>query len=463
MKQNKLSNKIVRVALYIRVSTQEQVREGYSLKSQQQRLTEYCNDKGYKIIELYADEGKTARAKLKNRKALLKLAEDATNNHFDRVVFWRLDRWFRNVADYYKIQEVLENNNVDWECSDEEYNTTTSNGRLMLNMKLSINQNESDQTSDRIKFNFEQMIKNGNPIQGAHCFPLGFKIVGEKKQKRIVHDETTEHIVYDMFDKIEMFGSIRKTLIYINSIYNLEILYDSMCGYFKSTFYYGSYRKNNNYCEPYITKERWDNIQNIIKKNTKHSKKRYDYIFSGLIKCNCCNRNMSGFILKTTKPKYNKSYEYPYYRCNYHYNSKLCKNSHTISENQLENWLIKNLKTELNKYIISINSIDNKKIKESINTEKLEKKLDRLNELYIDGRIDKEKYNKEYDHINEIIATTKKSKQKKRDLKPYYEILNKPFIDIYNQLNNAGKRAFWLKFINYIEKDEKDNFKIFFK
>ena len=130
-------NEIKNVALYIRVSTEEQVKHGYSLQAQKERLLEYCKSHNYKVVDIYADEGKSARSKLKSRTELQRLINDVEKHKFDLIVFWRLDRWFRNVADYYKVQEILEKNKVDWECSDEEYNTTTSNGRLHLNIKLS--------------------------------------------------------------------------------------------------------------------------------------------------------------------------------------------------------------------------------------------------------------------------------------------------------------------------------------
>ena len=100
MKNNKNNelDKIIRVALYIRVSSEEQKRKGYSIDSQTKRLTDFAKEKGYKIVEVYADEGKTARCKLSSRKELLRLLEDAKINKFDRIIFWRLDRWFRNVA-----------------------------------------------------------------------------------------------------------------------------------------------------------------------------------------------------------------------------------------------------------------------------------------------------------------------------------------------------------------------------
>lgn len=460
-------NKVIRVAIYIRVSTEEQVRHGYSLQSQKERLTEYCNQHKYKIIGYYADEGKTARSKLKNRKELLRLIEDAKESKFDRIVFWRLDRWFRNIADYYKIQEVLDQHKIDWECSDEEYNTTTSNGRLHLNIKLSIAQNESDQTSDRIKFNFANMVKNKRVIVGSQGMPLGYTIGGTEKEKRMIKDPKTEHIAKDMLEHIKKSGAIRQTLLYINEKYNLTICYDSMRHYLMNTKYYGYYRGVENYCEPYITKEEFEEIQSIVRRNNKMNK-RYDYIFSGLLKCPICGCRLAGFTVKITNRNGKKvDYKYPSYRCNHTYNDKLCTYRKRMVESTIEKFLLDNIADILKSKIIEIESVTSKEEKKkNIDITKIEQKLDRLNDLYIEGKISKDKYDTEYQKINEQLDTAKQnnqSSQQKRDLRRYKEFLNSDILSIYDKLNNRSKRMFWAKYIDYIEKDLNDQYHVHLK
>ena len=141
-----------KAALYIRVSTDEQAKHGFSLGEQQHDLERYASKHNYAVVDIYADEGNTARKSLGKRKELQRLLDDVRAGHIDIILMKCLDRWFRNIADYYKVQEILDAYGVEWECTQEEYNTTTTNGRLMLNLKLSIAQNESDQTSDRIKY-----------------------------------------------------------------------------------------------------------------------------------------------------------------------------------------------------------------------------------------------------------------------------------------------------------------------
>lgn len=458
----KNNEKILRAALYIRVSSEEQVRHGYSLSSQRQRLNEYCKEKKYKIVDIYADEGKSARTKLRNRKELLRLVGDVKENKIDRIIFWRLDRWFRNIADYYKVQDILDKYNVDWECTDEEYNTTTSNGRLHLNIKLSIAQNESDQTSDRIKFNFSRMIKNGNVIVGKQGMPLGYTVAGEKKQKRMIKDEETEKIAEDMWNNIKTTGSIRKTLFYINNQYNLNICYDSMRHYFLNTKYYGYYKGVENYCPAYITKEDFDYVQSIIKNNYKCNK-RHDYIFSGLLLCPICNRKLAGFTSICIKKDTSKRFKYPSYRCNYRYSYHQCTYSKRPVETTIETFLLNNIKKEINKFVVeSKEIIEKKEIKQAININKLQAKLERLNDLYIEGRISKEKYDKEYENINTQI----KEHDVKKEVKNYTKLeklLQTDITSLYNKLTNINKRNFWASFIEYIIIKENGEYEIHFK
>lgn len=466
-----VSDKIIRVVLYIRVSTEEQAKHGYSIESQLNRLKEYCKEQGYKIVAIYIDEGKTARTKLKNRKELLQLVEDAKLDKFDRVIVWRLDRWFRNVADYYEVQRVLEAHNVDWECSDEEYDTYTSNGRLYLNVKLSIAQNESDQTGDRIKFNFGNMIKNKRPIYGSQCLPLGLIVKGDKKDKRVVIDEDTKGIVYDMFDKIEMTGSIRKTLSYINKKYNLSIHYDSMRKYLRNSLYYGFYKGVYNYCEAYISEERYMKIQDLIRNNNKDNKKQYDYIFTGLVKCKDCGTLMSGCTHRSihkNKDGTKRVYKSAYYRCNKCWGSQICTNKKLANQNKLEKWVLEHFENELKNYIITLKALNDKpvnNVKYSLkNRDKLLSKLDRLNELYIDGKITKEKYDKDYNQYKKEIDIIENHKEELRDISKYENMLDSfNGMDIYNKLDDVHKNLFWKRYIEYIEQDEESLYKIIFK
>ena len=132
------------------------------------------------VVDRYIDAGTTARKKLKNRKEFQRMLEDVQANKIDVILFIKLDRWFRSVADYYEVQKILNAHNVTWKCTQEFYDTTTANGRLNLNIKLSIAQDEADRTSERIKFVQHNKVKNGEVISGS--LPYGLLI--ERKKNR---------------------------------------------------------------------------------------------------------------------------------------------------------------------------------------------------------------------------------------------------------------------------------------
>ena len=95
------------------------------------------------------------------------------------LLFARLDRWFRSVADYYKVMEILQAHNCDWKTTDEEYDTTTANGRLYINVKLSIAQNEADIDGERIDVVFDSKIAHCNVVSGSA--PFGLRVNEENR------------------------------------------------------------------------------------------------------------------------------------------------------------------------------------------------------------------------------------------------------------------------------------------
>ena len=459
--------KVIRAGIYIRVSTEEQAKHGYSIESQKSRLKAWAKEHNYIIVNVYADEGKSARTKLSNRKELLKLLKDVEEDKIDRIIIWRLDRWFRNVADYYRVQDILDKHKVDWECSDEEYNTTTSNGRLYLNIKLSIAQNESDQTSDRIRFNFDNMVKNKRPISGA--MPVGYKIVGEGRDKRVVKDPDLEQFAIDMFDKYEETMSFRKVTEYLNLNYpQRPIGFERVKRHLKNTMYYGCYRDVEDYCEPYISKERWQKINDLIAKNKrKYTRTDYVFIFSGLIKCYKCGRRMSGSMVHSRRVR-TEDVKTPTYKCAKHYYDTQCPNNHTITERLLEEWLKDNFLKQLNEYVVKIEDVQNEDESQDVSKviHKLEIRKERLNELYLDNRISREKYETEYQTIVSDLEmyNEKATDDQKRDLSKYHKLLNnKNVLELYDKLNNENKKTFWYEYIDYIEQDDDKKYIIFFK
>ena len=133
---NKTELVVERVVCYIRVSTQEQKLHGLSLDAQRDTLSRYAKLHGLKIVDWYEDEGVSGRKLIRRRPALQRMLKDAELNKFDRIIFIKLDRYFRSVAEYHECQKILETHKVLWTATEEKYDLTTANGRAFVNMKL---------------------------------------------------------------------------------------------------------------------------------------------------------------------------------------------------------------------------------------------------------------------------------------------------------------------------------------
>ena len=253
MKKKEAAASLVRVALYIRVSGEEQKMHGLSLEAQQERLEKFARERGWLISGIYIDAAKTARKHLHKRTEFQRMIEAVKRNEVDILLFCRLDRWFRSVADYYKVMEILQAHNCEWLTTDEEYDTTTANGRLYINVKLSIAQNEADIDGERIDVVFDSKIAHGTVVSG-NC-PFGFR-VNEEKRLEILPDEAD--IVRDAFNRYEATVSQRGTIKYIRERYGVNWCDATFRRMLHEKLYTGVYdgggRVNENFCPAIISR-----------------------------------------------------------------------------------------------------------------------------------------------------------------------------------------------------------------
>ena len=266
----------MKVACYVRVSSEEQKIHGYSLDAQREKLTAYAHDHNYEIIDWYCDEGVSGRKLIKNRPELQRMIIDGEQGKFQKIIFIKLDRFFRSVAEYHECMKRL--NNMEWTATEEQYDMSTAQGRMLVNMKLTIAELEADQTGERIKLVNEYKVKQGQAIYGERALPFGYTTQKIDGIKRVVKSDKKE-IVIDMINFYRQCESIGKTSAYMFEKY--KISYDVVLGFFKSSIICGCYRDNYNFNEPYISIEEFNRIQENIKRNCRYSsiKKRW-YIVS---------------------------------------------------------------------------------------------------------------------------------------------------------------------------------------
>lgn len=430
--------KIIRVVYYIRVSTEEQKLHGLSLSAQRMKLDEYAKEHDYKFIRAYVDEGVSGRKPIRKRPALQRMLKDSALNEFDLIIFIKLDRYFRSVAEYHECQKILDTFNISWTATEEKYDLTTANGRAFINMKLTIAELEADQGGERIKLVNDYKVKEGYALSGAQ--PFGWTLKKDGNHSRVVRDPKYEAIVYEALDHLETFRSVKRTIFYIYDKYDLAFTYKVLRNTFDTTYLYGYYRGNFNYCEPYITKERYDKIQAILKNNIREVKTRRIYLFSNLITCGGCGARMTGNYTM------GKKHEYLYYRCNAGSHNKKCSNKGSIYENVLERYVLDHLKSDLETFIIETESKAKTKNKTDTPAQikKLKNEMDRLNLMFQKNRISIDKYDDEYEKLEAKLKEFESiKKDDTKDISPLKQILNTDILSIYESLDRLHKRTFW--------------------
>lgn len=431
-------------AAYIRVSTTEQKLHGLSLDAQRDTLKRYAETHGLKIVEWYEDEGISGRKEVRKRPALQRMMNDAEKDLFTRIIFIKLDRYFRSVGEYYACQKILDKHHILWSATNEDYDLTTATGRLLVSQKLAIAEYEADNTSERIKLVNEYKVRNGQPLTGS--MPLGFKISKTDSGKRIIIDKETEHIVRDAINYYISHQALNTTLRYINSTYGLSMTHLSLKTLFQNTMLYGSYRGNDNYCDAYIDKVTFDNMQSTLNKNIKKAPTNRIYLFTGLIKCPVCGNNMaaraSGYKLR-----------YFYYRCRQRTFHR-CDYRRELREENVEEYLLNTLDERMNYYVTSVGLSD-------VDTRYQDpdptmKEIARLNKMFQKGRISEKAYDREYAILEQQLKeiSLKNKEVGKRDVNRYIELLKSDWKSVYSSLDREHKRSFWRQVIKEIHIDE---------
>lgn len=437
---------MLRVALYIRVSTEEQALHGDSIEAQKQALIEYAQRNQHKIVDYYIDDGFTATS-LK-RPSLQRLLKDVQENKIDLIIFTKIDRWSRGVRNYYKIQDVLDNHKVNWKTIFENYDTSTAAGQLHINIMLSVAENEAAVTSERIKVVFKNKIKNKEVITGK--VPKGYKI----ENKKLVIDKETINIVESIFSHFEIHQSKRSTMNFIRDELGVNLSYKTISNILSNSLYKGEYRGIVNYCPAIIDKKRFDKIQTILKRNISTNTSNRIYLFSSLLVCSHCNHNLGGF-----NTKHNEKFFFNY-RCNYNFYRKLCDNNRCISEKKIEKKIIEQFKIQLHEYIVDYEVKKKNKPKKSNKTE-IENKIKKLNDLYINDFISLEEYKEKHEFYKSKIIEDE-CPQDEFNIEYYKEMLNIDFKETYMNLDREDKRAFWRSFIKEIKIDHECNVKLKF-
>lgn len=386
----------------MRVSTEDQAREGFSLPEQKERLETFCKFKGYEIIDYYQDAGISAKTG-NHRPEFERLKDDIKAKKINTIVALKLDRITRSIYDWENLITFLDENDAYLDCANDEINTTTANGKMISRLLMSVSQNEIERTSERTRVGLAGAIKCGHI---PHIAPLGYK----HEDKRLVIDYSTKDTVVRIFDLYYNGYSYQK----ISNLFNEEkilekdnwrdstiqtILENEI---YKGDFVHGKRTKSPTYyedvVEPIISKEMWADCQVQKKKNSRSYQRTLTYLYLQKLKCPKCNRILGG---KATTKKNGKTYFY--YYCN---NCKVQFKENVINE-YFEQFI-----DELTEYDSVVNQFFLPMIKQKFDEpkEQLEKeinnqrnKLERIKKTYVNGAFELEEYKEEKKIVENAI------------------------------------------------------------
>ena len=405
------------------------------------------------VYDLYADKGKSANKALSKRTELNRMLHDAELKKFDCILFKDITRWSRNSAQYYAVQDRLDKAGVYWLAVEQPYlETKTPTGRFQVTVMLGTAQLESENTSQRIKFVMANRVMQGGAINGSDKLPLGYRVDDSTGTKKVVKDEQTAPIVEDLFNHYRKHRNQHELGRYLKDQYGITIWQPNLSKLLHNTMYYGEYRGNPNYCEPYLTKSEWDAIQRIKPVYAKQTHNNL-YLFRGLLRCPECGRTMSARMKQTGRI---------YYACQYHLEYHQCGYTKQHRQDRIEAFLLERIKPELDAYREKPKMKLPKKDKCEKQQRSLLAKLERLKNLYIDGDISKEIYVEKRDKVK-IELERIRADHAELDYDKLNAILNSGWRSLYDRIDPEDKAHFWRTILHHIEIKPDGTYKPWFR
>ena len=380
--------------LYMRVSTEDQAREGFSLPEQKERLEAYCKFKGFVIKDYYTDAGISAKTG-NYRPEFERLKEDIKSKKINTIIALKQDRITRSIFDWEELMRFLEENDAYLDCVNDDINTTNANGKMVSRILMSVSQQEIERTSERTKVGLAGAIKQGHI---PHQAPLGYK----HENKKLVIDHLTKDVVIRIFELYHKGMSYQK----ISTLFNKEqvlgktnwrdssivaILENEI---YKGDFVHGKRTKHPTYyenvVEPIVSKEMWEECQVQKKKNSKSYQRTLTYLFLQKLRCPKCNRILGG---KATQKKNGNIYYYYYcHDCKINFKESLVEEYFNDFVNELVEY-----DSVVNQFFLPMikQKFDEpqEELKKDINKQK--DKLERIKRAYINGVFNLEEYNDE--------------------------------------------------------------------
>jgi len=350
-------------AIYIRVSTEDQAKEGYSLEVQREYLEAFAMREGYGIFKVYCDDGVSAYST--RRPALQALLADAKEKRFELVLVHKIDRFSRNLKDLLMLVDELSSYGVAFKSATEPFDTSTSAGKLMFQQLGSFAEFERNRIAERVFPGMIKGVQQGN-WQGARFAPFGYTY---NKAKKLLEVEEREAGIVKLIYTMYLSGkSTHDIAAYLDKkgyktrtgkqFYNKFI-----CDILKNQIYTGKivwnkkhYDKNQKTKKhykyirndpskilvaqgrhkPIIAEEDFAEVQKLLANKTRTWRprvKNQEYLLTGLITCAKCSHRYTG-VSSISNHRLNRKKRW--YRCSGPHSSHINCTNRAIKAEDIE-------------------------------------------------------------------------------------------------------------------------------
>jgi len=407
--------------IYVRVSTEEQAKEGFSIRAQIEKLKSYAQIKDWQVYKVYCDEGISGK-NIEARPALNEMLTDIKNGKVKNVLVFKVDRLTRSTKNLIELVELFTECNCAFNSLMEAIDTDSATGRMFLKIIGIFAEFERENLIERVKLGFERKVKEGYTLAAATT-SFGYdRSSGEKIQKINYEEAVTVKRIFDMYlNENYSANKIAKTLnteeipTKSNRTWNTKTIMLIL----KNPNYIGKVRYSINDRERYfeadglhdaiISEEDFYRVQekiNRLKKVIRTNRPKEDAYFVGILRCADCGTKL------TTKRSYKtmKTGEVASYLVNYiciKAMKGICHAkymSHNKMERAFEEYIanIEDL-TEIENFDLTEDEVPDDFEEKSIisNLEKLNAKSKEISELFVFEKIDFESYKVMLDIHNE--------------------------------------------------------------
>lgn len=433
------------VVIYVRVSTDEQAGKGYSLRDQEQKLLAYCQANNLNVMAIYRED---YSAKTFNRPEFKKLYEFCKKNKKEvhQVIFIKWDRFSRNTSQSYQMIDKFHDLAITVNAIEQPLDLSIPEQGLMLAVYLSIPEVENQRRSLNVISGMRRASKEGRYMGSA---PIGYTNSRDSSKKSIIVPNQDAILVQEAFELMATGVYTQKEVLEKLKAKGLKSSKTPFSILLKNPLYYGAilvkgYKGEKEMLvdgihEPIITKALFDKVQDVLNKRRKkhhvtHKKVNEKFPLKGFLLCPICNNPLTASTSK------GRSKHYSYYHC-----KSPCNGRYQIEDANL--WIndflksisltgeTKKLFEEVVKEQLSLKS-DSKKLgpKHYEKLKQIELKIERLNDMYVDGDISKQDYQKTKSRYEDIITELKESESQATNEKELFQLYQKAF----NKMENIG-------------------------